>query len=219
MAKQTISITRALVELKRYEQRIAQALDKGTFAAVSYGEGAKTRVESVNRMKLPGTVKEVEVLIGASFQSVNQLILNRQALKAAIVKSNATTVMNFMGREITVAEAIETKSSVNQLRTAYSVINGQVASAMSIVSVAESKLETTIENLTAQALGGSGKADAVAQEAISKVQYASHRPAVIGHEYAQNNLKSLEDTISAINAELDFSLSEVNAKTLIEVEL
>lgn len=219
MAKQTISITRALVELKRYEQRIAQALNNGTFSAVSFGEGGKTRVESINRMKVPGTVKEVEELIAASFQSVNRLILNRQALKAAIVKSNATTVMNFMGREITVAEAIEVKSSVNQLRMAHATISNQVTMAMSTVSTAEAKLAATIENLTAQALGGSGKVDAVAQEAISKVQYATHRPAVIGHEYAQNNLESLQNTISAINAELDFSLSEVNAKTLIEVEL
>lgn len=219
MAKQSISVTRALVELKRYEQRIAQAVANGTFSAVSYGEGDKTRVESMNRQKLPGTVKEVETLITASFQSVNQLITNRAALKAAIVTSNAATKVQFLDRMITVAEAIETKSSLNQLRSVYSAMNTQVMMAVNAVSTAEGRLQATIETLTGQALGGAGKADAAAQEAIAKVQYAANRPAVIGHDVANANLKALQDQISAIEAELDFTLSESNAKTMIEVEL
>lgn len=219
MAKQRISVTRALVELKRYEDRLQQALAQGTFAAVSHGEGEKTRVESVNRQRLPGNVGEVETLITASFQKVNQLIVNRAALKAAIVASNATTQIQFLDRTITVAEAIETKTSLAQLRQAYAVMNAQVVTATNTVAVADTKLKATIENLTAQALGGSGKADAAAQEAIAQVQNKAHRPQVIGHTIAQKNLEALQDRISAVEAELDVTLSEVNARTEIEVEL
>ena len=219
MAKQTISVTRALVELKRYEQRLHQALAQGTFAAVSYGEAEKTRVESVNRQRIPSVVKDVETLITSSFQSVNDLITNRAALKAAIVASNAATKVKFLDREISVAEAIETKSSLTMLRTAQTTMNNQVVQAVNTVAQADAKLKVTIETLTGQALGGSGKADASAQEAIAMLQNAAHRPQVIGHEVATKNLQALQERISAIEAELDFTLSESNAKTLIEVDM
>lgn len=220
MAKQQISVTRALVELKRYEDRLSTALANGTFSAVSHGEGDKIRIESLTKnQQLPSNVKDVETLISASFQKINQLIANRAAMKAAVIASNASTTIQFLGRVITVAEAIETKTSLQYLRKAYNHINAQVVNAANIVTVVESKLQNTIENLTAQALGGSGKSDAVTLEAIAKVQRAAYNPKVIGHDLAADALLKLQEQINAIEAELDFTLSESNAKTMIEVDL
>ena len=77
-----ISITEALNELKLYDAKITKGIDNSTFVGATKKSsdtvGVVTRDEFNNRAK-------------ASYQSVVDLIANRNALKSAIVKSNATT--------------------------------------------------------------------------------------------------------------------------------
>ena len=89
-----ITITRALVELKTVDKRIEKALEGAVFIThkCASDENPKHKITE-NRL-----------------QQVTDLIERRKNLKAAIVKSNATTKVVIDSNEYTVAEAIERKN-------------------------------------------------------------------------------------------------------------
>ena len=93
-----ISITEALNELKLYDSKINKAIANAKLASA-----AKKSSDKVGVVKK----EEFEERAKASYQSVTDLIANRNALKSAIVKSNAVTEVTINGKTMTVAEAIE----------------------------------------------------------------------------------------------------------------
>src|ERR1035437_8401176 len=107
MSAQQISVTRALVELKRLDERISKAISGGLFVARTIGRDTNKKVIGSS-----DTVASVEAKIHGSFDKVNSLIVNRERIKSAIVLSNANTKVKILGRDVTVAEAIELKSTV-----------------------------------------------------------------------------------------------------------
>ena len=127
--QQTISVTRALAELKNINERINNAIQSGVFLGLTKGKGSNKVMLGV------GEVSSSTATIQGSYDKVDSLIAQRQKIKAALVKSNAETTVSFQGREISVAEAIELKSTVSfkelylgRLRNAKTVALQQVDS-------------------------------------------------------------------------------------------
>ena len=101
---QTMSVTRALVEIKSLDRKIQNAASNSSFVSYSVGQGAYKKVPN-------STPEKLEQRIKADVQSLEQLIKNRQKIKAAIVQSNAATTVRLNGSDISVAEAIELKDT------------------------------------------------------------------------------------------------------------
>ena len=99
-----ISITEALNELKLYDSKILKAITNAKLVGA-----AKKFSDKVGVFKK----EDFEDRAKASYQSVTDLIANRNALKSAIVKSNAITEVTVNGKTMTVAEAIERKNSID----------------------------------------------------------------------------------------------------------
>lgn len=215
---QSISITRALVELKRFDQRINSEVSSGVFAAVKVGTTESARVASSGNVRHNSADLALSRING-SLQSVNALIKNRAAMKAAIIKSNAATQIEFMGTKISVAEAIEMKASKTYLQHLARYISAHLVWARNEVSQADAKLEVSINSLAQAAVGSTNKVDAVTLSTITTAQNAISKATIVGEDLAEKHLKEVNDRISAIEAELDFTLSESNARTMIEVEL
>jgi len=79
-------------------------------------------------------------------------------------------------------------------------------------------LEAQIETNLATIYGNEkGKVDASMFEAIAKPQREQKEASLIDPIKINDVIKSLEDEISLVETELDFTLSESNAKTEIEV--
>lgn len=93
-----MTATQVLAELKMLDKRITSAIDDGTFiAAMQPKSSAKT-------------VDEVQSNINASFQRVTALIARQNAMKMALVMSNATSKVTVGTKTYTVAEAIDAKN-------------------------------------------------------------------------------------------------------------
>ena len=92
-----ISITEALNELKLYDSKITKAITNATLCGATKKSSDKV-----------GVVKkeDFEDRAKASYQSVTDLIANRNTLKSAVVKSNAVTEVTVDDKVMTVAEAI-----------------------------------------------------------------------------------------------------------------
>lgn len=217
---QTISLTRALVELKRYDSRIEHAYHDAVFSAVKTGSGKNETVAS-RSIKFK-SVDDAKSAITSSTQKISALIENRAKIKAAIVNANAVTKFPFMGKEITIAEAIELKNSVGYLERYRMALSDQLTASRRSVIANDAKLEEKINSQIAAVLGNADKNASDTQsfiETITETQNALHKQEIILEKEIQQKIDETQELITTINNELDYMLSEVNAKTTIEVEL
>lgn len=101
MTNETMTVHKALAELKTLDARIEKAIREASFVLASPQSAQK--VNGVSRAEYAAEAK-------AAYQRITDLINRRNAIKRAVVLSNATTRVVVAGREYTVAEAIEMKN-------------------------------------------------------------------------------------------------------------
>ena len=209
-----MSVTRALAELKRLDDRlIRMAADQSIFVSVAVGRGDKQKVLGVS-----DTVQNVVSQIQSNRDRVNSMIEMRAKIKAAVVASNAATKVKLGALEMTVAEAIELKRSIDVKRNMLNTYRRQVIQANALVYSQNATLDAQIETNLATIYGNEkGKVDASMFEAIAKPQREQKEASLIDPIKINDLIKSLEEEISLVETELDFTLSEINAKTEIEV--
>lgn len=210
--KKQISVTRALAELKTLDARIQSAVASGLFCTVVIGAEEKPYNRSEkDKASIDNTIK-------SSFDSVGDLITRRQALKSAVLQSNAVTKVTISGKEMTVAEAIDTKSVIEQKRIFLQRMKQQVSLATTTVTHLETKMNESIEKAVSAIHGSEkNKVSSEAFELVAKPIRAAHAPKVYSISPIEERIRSLEKEIEEFSIEVDFSLSEVNSKTLIEV--
>lgn len=211
--KQSISITRALVELKRLNNRITTAIQGGKFVSRTVGKANFQKVVGSNE-----TVAEVSNRIQGSFDVVDSLIVNREKIKSAIVMSNATTKVTIMKREMTVAEAIELKGTVG-FRTSYlNSLRSQLMQEKLQIEKANAIMEAAIEtSLNTVYAGEKSKIDENTLKLISEPQKAQKENALLDPSKIEDRIAKLTEEIADLSSELDFTLSESNSKTVIVV--
>lgn len=216
METQTISVTRALAELKRLKDRIARATVDGTFVAVTIGTGTNQKVFSSNE-----TVAETSARIQSSSDSVQGLINRYNELKSKVVISNATTLIKVANTQMTVAEAIERKTSILMYKALLQTMRSQLAAATVTKDTANAKMDAVIESYVTTVYGAAerSKLDASLYEAVAKPQREAKQAELLDPTKIREQIAKLEEYISYMTNELDFSLSEINAQTVITVSV
>lgn len=101
MTTEKMTVHKALCELKTLDSRIQKCMQQNPFVFANKHANSKVAGVSVGDY-----CKEVQ----ASYQSANDLIARRDAIKRAVTLSNATVKVTIGGKEYTVAEAIELKN-------------------------------------------------------------------------------------------------------------
>jgi len=97
-----MTVHKALSELKIIGDRIENAIADTTFVIANRHSNSK--IHGIN-------ISDFAKAMKAKHQSAEDLIKRRDALKRAVVLSNATTKVNIAGAEYSVAEAIEMKNT------------------------------------------------------------------------------------------------------------
>lgn len=209
-----MSITRALVELKNYDDKITRAIHGGRYVAYTTGQNQNLKVSTGK------SVEETNREIQSSFDKVNSLMANRAKLKAAIVKSNANTIVNILGTSMTVAEAIDYKTQLPLMEAFYSSVSTQNMKAKRDVETANAKLEEIIEKHVSTVYGNDKSK--VSKEVVDEVRAVQERQLlakVLDPVNVDAFLSEYNDKVSNLRGEIDFTLSESNARTEIEVDL
>lgn len=106
MTTETMTIHEALSELKVIEGRIRKGIASCRFAVPNKHCNTKIDGKTVDQFR-----EEQE----DNYKSVMDLINRRNAIKRAVVKSNATAIIEVEGKEYTVAEAIDMKNNGTDL--------------------------------------------------------------------------------------------------------
>ena len=209
--KRIISITEALKELKLYESKITKAIGQNTFV------GAKKK--SADRVGVVATDRFCE-LAKSGYQSINDLIENRDKIKAAIVQSNAITTVEINGVEYTVAQAIEFKnSSIRYKKLLLSALKEQYAEAVEIMTRENVRVDRQVDKMLETFVGKDSdkKINETDMAAISEPYRAKNEYEIVDPISIRGEIDRLEAEIDGFEAEVDVKLSISNSITHIEI--
>ena len=211
MIHEKMTVHKALAELKTLDDRINSEITGSVFV----------RANRHNNMKIFGkTIPDFMADTESSYQSVKALINRRNAMKRAVVLSNAITKVKIGGVEYTVAEAIEMNNHGmenlvelrNCLREQYSSVKRMVESENG------DKLVKACENYIQATFGTKEKVNNPDIETAQKVYMANNTYDIVTGFDIEKVIKELTDRIDAFKAEVDSALSVSNALTVIEFD-
>ena len=211
MIHEKMTVHKALAELKTLDDRINSEITGSVFV----------RANRHNNMKIFGkTIPDFAADTESSYQSVKALINRRNAMKRAVVLSNAITKVEIGGVEYTVAEAIEMNNHGmenlvdlrNCLREQYSSVKRMVESENG------DKLVKACENYIQATFGTKEKINNPDIEMAQKVYMANNTYDIVTGFDIEKVIKELTDRIDAFKAEVDSALSVSNALTVIEFD-
>ena len=212
MTKETMTIHKALSELKVLDDRIENSIYNSKFCTTN---------KHINQ-KIDGvSIDEYKKLVVGKFDKVTDLINRRNAIKRAVVLSNATTKVTVNDREYTIAEAIEMKNHGIELQELLleKMRNDYANAKTNLEKCNGSELEKRAENHI-QGLYGT-KDVKVASEEITAAKNAfikSQTYDLIDPIDIAKKIEKLEEEISSFESEIDSILSTSNAITTIEIE-
>lgn len=206
-----ISITEALNELKLYDSKIKKAISNAIFCG-----SAKKSSDKV------GVVKKDEFgeRAKASYQSVTDLIANRNALKSAIVKSNAETIITVDGKNMTRAEGIERKNSIEYEEELLTEMKKQYVNTTANVEKENKKVDNKVDDLIATLVGkdSTKQLSKEDQEAVEKPYRSKNEFEFIDPIGIFDKMLALEADIDGFKSNIDSQLVLSNATTFIEVD-
>ena len=211
MIHEKMTVHKALAELKTLDDRINSEITGSVFV----------RANRHNNMKIFGkTIPDFMADTESSYQSVKALINRRNAMKRAVVLSNAITKVEIGGVEYTVAEAIEMNNhGMENLVELRNCLKEQYSSVKRMVeSENGDKLVKACENYIQATFGTKEKVNNPDIETAQKVYMANNTYDIVTGFDIEKVIKELTDRIDAFKAEVDSALSVSNALTVIEFD-
>lgn len=211
-----MTVHKALAELKTMDARITKAIHE-----TPYVLAVKHSAEKINGVKVPDFQDQMR----SGYQKVNDLIKRRDAMKRAIVLSNAITKVKIGDKEMTICEAIDAKNHSMEFKDMLlrSMTSAYTAAQNELVRNGGEALEKKAEQYVLAVIA--------AQPKDSKMSVDSDAMKTLRQTYIDNNtydlvdpmniakvMEKLDAEINEFNAEVDAALSCSNALTVIEFE-
>ncbi len=202
----SISVARALVELKTLDNRINKMISSTTW--VTY----KTKNTNYGL-----TEEDFKKKTQAEHQSLNDLIKRRNAIKNAIVLSNASTNVQVAGQTMTVAQAIEYKQTITYKRALLDNFKLQRQRVIVDSEAHRQRVQNKIDDNIRIICGKDTKPDANTLQTISDGITKGDPIDVFDPLGLEETIKKLENEIHEFSANVDYVLTESNALTNITV--
>lgn len=212
----TMTVHQALAELKVIDDRIMKAVSSGVYVVSN-----KHSNDKINGV----TVSKYKENMKAAYQKASDLIVRRNAIKRAVVLSNATTKVTVGGEEFTVAEAIEMKNHGMEFKRIFmETMNIQFSRAKNEIyknsgEMLEEKAEKYIlAFIQAQPKDSKMTANDDTVKALRKDYIERNTYDLIDPLNIEERIATMQDEIDKFNVEIDAALSVSNATTTITFE-
>lgn len=202
-----MTIHRALGEIKLYDKKIVDLLDKDFVLA------SKKRVGKIHGIDVEKYKEEMK----ANLQSLRALMRNRQILKSAIAKSNETTMVTIGGETMTVLDAIERKNFMNIRMSVVNTLKAQFNRADREVRMYEDNLQANLENYIKNTTKELNNKDLI--ESLTESYKSLNEVVMIDPSNLRLVIEEMTKENDQFNTEVDYVLSESNSNTTIEVDL
>lgn len=202
----SISIARALVELKTLDSRINKITDCTQW--IVYKTKNKNHNLSEDEYK-KNTLSE--------YQSLSDLISRRDRLKNAIMKSNSMTEVEVGGNKMTVSQAIEYKIIIEYKQKLLQRLKYQRQQVVVDVETHKQKVQVKIDDNIKVICGKDSKPDENVIKSVSDGITKGDPIEVFDPLGLDKVIQKLETEIEDFIANVDYVLSESNALTVITV--
>lgn len=204
-----LSIHRALTELKMLYHRIEAATNE--VSAVLANRKSNSKINGLE-------IQEYEKQMQSSYDRVVGLINYRNRIKSLVVESNAKTKVTVRKEEMTVAEAIERKQSIQFEKKLLEVMQQQYRSAINMVSKENDALPAKLETYLINILGNKDKQSPEEVKLHTETFMKRNEYELIDPMNVKKKIEALNSRIEEFESEVDAVLSESNATTFIEVQ-
>ena len=211
-----MTVHKALAELKTIDARIEKAIRECTYVLA-----VKHSAEKINGM----TIKNFKEKMSSGYQKGTDLIARRDAIKRAVVLSNAITKVVVGDKEMTICEAIDAKNhSMEFKKTLLTYINSAYVKAQAELErnsgeTLEKKAEQyVLAVIAAQPKDSKMSVDSDAMKALRKTYIENNTYDLVDPLDVTKVMEELDAEINEFNAEIDAALSVSNALTVIEFQ-
>lgn len=212
-----ISLTRALSELKSLDLAITSKISGAMFVSTSKGQSKKPTNPAFQ------DEQAIESRIKSDRQSITDLIARRSKIRSAVQNANISTLFMFKGKQMSISEAIDYKKVIDFNILLVTQMRHQLNSVTREINTSRSKVDEDIAASINRILGSESKTKAAIENNADLIKSAStaienqHLVNIVDPLNLQLEITKLSDEIENTKVELDFTLSEINAKTEIEI--
>ena len=209
MTKQKMTIHRALSELKLIDSKIEKQINEIVPSGI-YQKG-----KLINNY-----VKEEDFSTSAKskFDSVNDLIARKNAIKSAIVEANGVTKVKVSEKEMTIADAINFKAVVKFKKKLIETLKARQQQAVAQLNQQNTVVEQNVQRILEATFGKenvkAGKDDV---ESVRKPYMDANEFHLFDPLKVAEKVEAMEKEVGDFEMEVDAVLSEINAVTFIEV--
>jgi hypothetical protein len=205
MIQESMTVTQALVELKTLDSRITKTITNGNFIAAVQDKTCSTPIATI------------ESQITASYQKAMDLIERYNAIKKAIVTSNATTQVTVGDKTYTVAEAIDAKNHamVYKAQLLQRIAN-QTTTAQRTYNELTAKVEKQASDLVKRMGDENGQSET--SLAIYDQYMERNKITLVDPLGTKELMEKLSEEMDTFALNVDTALSVVNATTVIEIQ-
>ena len=212
MIQEVMTVHKALCELKMLDKRINESIMTAEFC----------RANKHSNVKIDGwTIEEYEAAAVSKYQSTMDMIIRRDAIKRAVVASNAVTEVTIGGNRYTVADAVELRHhGLSYRRTLLQAMTLQLKRVRSTIEQKNGEELTRAADKMVEVYYGR-QTDV---KAITEEMKATREKFIEDNTYelldpirVENRIRELDKEITAFETEVDSALSVSNAVTEITV--
>jgi hypothetical protein len=200
----SISVSQALAELKLLRKRIQNVTQNSTFTVLK----KKRDLLDASRFSTEAV---------ASYQSYTDLLSRYNAIKAAIVLSNATTTVSIGGVSYTVADAVERKKTIDIEKEMLVTMQGQFERVKREHENHVTNENARVERLIQTELGKDSKTNVEVITQLSETFLAQNKAEIVDPLNLVDKIKDLNKSIEDFETKVDWVLSESNGRTMISV--
>lgn len=208
--KEKMTVHKALCELKVIDSRINKAI-----SATIYVVPNKHNNTKISGMAIPDYSEQAK----AAYQSAVDLIARRDAIKRAVVKSNAVTQVVVAGTTYTVAEAIEMKNhGMDHVRALMTKLTNDLSAAKRAADAENALLERRGDEYIRNMYGATDMKNLTADAVKQRKEFIeSITVELIDPLHVSDKIAALDKLYHDFMIEIDAALSTSNAVTEIEI--
>lgn len=211
MTEETMTVHEALAELKTLDARIRKAVTDAVF--VTTNKHANDKIDGV-------PINEYKDRMKSGYQKAVDLIRRRDAIKRAVVLSNANTTVEIAGKSYTVAEAIDAKQhSMEFQRALSSAMSKALIRANAFISAENGeRLEIRANEYTKNLYGNSDMSKLSEAAKRDREEFINAQTIeLVDPINVSAKVESLDTEIFNFEVKVDAALSVSNATTKITI--
>jgi hypothetical protein len=216
MTNEKMTIAKALSELKVLGNRITAEIRSATFCNVS-----KHTMRTLNGKNITDVKAEMQ----GSYDKIVALINRNNAIKKAVNKANASTIVSIGGEQMTVAEAIYMKQTgIDYMKALLNTMATQYTNTQSLLQNNNGeKLTKACETYIIGLYGTNSSNNTISDEMVEIINAARAKYIdentfdLIEGIDTKKAIEDLKNKIDAFEAEVDAAITVANATTEIEI--